>query len=188
MSASNAMTTANAIRWFSNVEMDAPELRSPLPCPRGNTCNFSVLEDGKLVSACCRFVHPGEGGSGRRFYEEKVTDGTVLKACVRLTGCHKDAGGGYYARRKARMSWRSWAQTHNLPWSDQTAAVTLLTMGGKPLPPSKQPVLPPPKHQRQPRLDLTVDIDPVEPMVPTAEPLPEVVASAVETVLYDEQD
>jgi hypothetical protein len=62
-------------------------------------------------------------------------------------------------------------------------------MAGKPLPPSKQPVLPPPKHQRQPRLDLTVDIDPVEPMVYSlpAEPLPEVVASVVD-VLYEEQD
>jgi hypothetical protein len=105
---------------------------------------------------CCRFVHPGESGTGRRLFAAKEGK----PPCVRLTGCYKDAGGGFYARRHAKMSWREWAQKHGLPWTEEIGPVTLLTMKGKPFPPDKQPQAPrKPAHLRQERLDLSVTVE-----------------------------
>jgi hypothetical protein len=143
---------SNTLRWFADPAMDAPELRSPQPCPRGISCNYMIGD----TPGSCRWVHPGEGGTGRRMFPAKGDK----PPCVRLTGCHKDAGGGYYARRHAKMSWRQWAQNHGLPWTEETGPVTLLTMNGKPFPPDKQPQAPKkPAHLRQERVDLSVTVE-----------------------------
>lgn len=112
----------NTMTWFAKPAFDAPELHSPQPCPRGVACDYKRKNaEGVLVPAFCNRVHPGEEGNGRRFFEAKtLDDGTVLQPCVRLTGCHRNAGGGYPERRKARMSWRDWAALHGLTW-DVTA-------------------------------------------------------------------
>lgn len=143
---------SNTLRWFADPAMDAPELRSPQPCPRGISCNYMIGD----TPGSCRWVHPGESGTGRRMFPAKGDK----PPCVRLTGCHKDAGGGYYARRHAKMSWRQWAQDHGLPWTEETGPVTLLTMNGKPFPPDKQPQAPKkPAHLRQERVDLSVTVE-----------------------------
>jgi hypothetical protein len=143
---------SNTLRWFADPAMDVPDLRSPQPCPRGNSCNYMIGD----TPGSCRWVHPGESGTGRRMFPAKGNK----PPCVRLTGCHRDAGGGYYARRHAKMSWRQWAQDHGLPWTEETGPVTLLTMKGKPFPPDKQPQAPKkPAHLRQERVDLSVTVE-----------------------------
>ena len=153
----------NTLCWFADPAMDVPELRSPQPCPRGNSCNYTVAEG---VPGSCRFVHPGESGTGRRLFAAKEGK----PPCVRLTGCYKDAGGGFYARRHAKMSWRQWAQQHGLPWTEEIGPVTLLTMKGKPFPPDKQPQAPrKPAHLRQERVDLSVTVE-FEPVLGVGSP------------------
>jgi hypothetical protein len=152
----------NTLCWFADPAMDVPELRSPQPCPRGNSCNYMIGD----APGCCRWVHPGEGGTGRRLFAAKEGK----PPCVRLTGCYKDAGGGYYARRHAKMSWRQWAQQHGLPWTEESGPVTLLTMKGKPFPPDKQPQAPrKPAHLRQERVDLSVTVE-FEPVLGVGSP------------------
>jgi len=140
----------NTMTWFAKPAFDAPELHSPQPCPRGVACDYKRKNAaGVLVPAFCNRVHPGEEGNGRRFFEAKTLGDTVLQPCVRLTGCHRNAGGGYPERRKARMSWRDWAALHGLTW-DVTAgpvAVGGVVAAGR-------------SHRRAERIDLgTVTVD-----------------------------
>ena len=113
------MSNSNVIRWFVNPAFDEESLRSPQPCARGIHCDYKRLneETGELEPACCRFVHPGEEGNGRRLFpaREIIRDGQTLlqPACVRLTGA-KDH---YYCRRTLKMSWREWCEEAGIPFT-----------------------------------------------------------------------
>ena len=104
----HASQMSNTIRWYKSEEMDVPELNSPQPCPRGVHCDYRVEKEGELVPACCRFVHPGEEGNGRRIFPP-LED---LPACVRLTG-----GAGFYERRRLRLSWGEWCEKEGIPYT-----------------------------------------------------------------------
>jgi hypothetical protein len=95
--------SSNVIRWYVDPAMDAPELKSPQPCPRGVNCDYKIKgEDGQWTPACCRFVHPGEEGSGRKLFPERKINGRTDPACVRLINAP------YYERRFKKMSWPAW--------------------------------------------------------------------------------
>jgi hypothetical protein len=105
---------SNAIRWYKSAEMDAPELNSPQPCKRGIHCNYMVKNDvDEWEPGCCRGVHPGEEGTGRRIFPARITeDGREQPACVRLTG-----RAGYYERRRLRLSWSQWCEREGIPFT-----------------------------------------------------------------------
>jgi hypothetical protein len=75
--------------------------------------------DGNTVPGCCRYVHPGEEGTGRRLFPERTVRDTlrdgvgkiVQPACVRLTG-----RAGFYERRHLRMPWSDWCALHSIPY------------------------------------------------------------------------
>ena len=98
----------SAIHWFENAAFDKPELKSPQPCIHGAGCVFTVKNaEGVVSPGCCRYVHPGEEGTGRRLFPKK--DGKP--ACVRLTG-----NAGFYERRRLRMPWSDWCALNNIPY------------------------------------------------------------------------
>jgi hypothetical protein len=95
--------SSNVIRWYVSAELDVPELKSPQPCPRGVNCDYKIKgEDGQWTPACCRFVHPGEEGSGRKLFPARTVQGRTDPACVRLINAP------YYERRFKKMSWPAW--------------------------------------------------------------------------------
>jgi len=111
------------MRWYKKAAFDAPELNSPQPCAHGAGCEYKVAdrETGEQVDGCCAFVHPGEEGTGRRLFEERVTENedgtkTVQPACVRLTG-----RAGFYERRRLRLSWRAWCEREGIPYRPNSA-------------------------------------------------------------------
>ena len=88
--------------------MNAPELNSPQPCEHGAGCTYY---------GSCRFVHPGEEGTGRMLFEERVVtneDGSSFTqlACVRLIGA-----AGFYRRRRAQMSWPEFCARNSIPYT-----------------------------------------------------------------------
>ena len=92
------MNSEFAYAWTgSEVDhFNDPELNSPQPCEHGAGCTYY---------GSCRFVHPGEEGTGRMVFEARVVtneDGSTYTqaACVRLIGA-----AGFYRRRRAQMSW-----------------------------------------------------------------------------------
>ena len=116
---------SNSIRWYENAELDAPELNSPQPCPRGIHCDYRIKniageKPDELVPGCCRGVHPGEEGTGRRLFPQRQVKDTgpdsegvyEQPACVRLTG-----GAGFYERRRLRLSWSQWCERQGIPFS-----------------------------------------------------------------------
>lgn len=85
-----------------------PQLNSPQPCQHGAGCTYY---------GSCRFVHPGEEGTGRMVFEERVVtrdDGSsfMQPACVRLIG-----NAGFYRRRRAEMSWPEFCARNGIPYS-----------------------------------------------------------------------
>ena len=112
--------------------MDDSALRSPQPCPRGIACDYKRKNpDGTLVRVWCKFVHPGEEGTGRRIWpEKKLDDGTVLPATVRLTGMNTAVGGGWVQRLKERLSWPDWAAKHGLQADTGALALEIVRIGG----------------------------------------------------------
>ena len=107
----------NVIRWFESAAMDAPELKSPQPCPRGIHCNYMVKNSDVWEPGCCRGVHPGEEGTGRRIFparQIKITGAEAefieQPACVRLTRAD------YYERRRLRLSWGQWCERQGIPY------------------------------------------------------------------------
>jgi hypothetical protein len=73
-----------------------------------------------MVPACCRFVHPGEEGNGRRLFPSREytgADGKVQRqsACVRLTG-----RAGFYERRRLGLSWKAWCEKEDIPYTPNT--------------------------------------------------------------------
>ena len=112
----------NVINWFVKEAFDAPHLNSPQPCAHGSGCDYKVVdsESGQMVPACCRFVHPGEEGNGRRLFparEHEGADGRLQQqpACVRLTG-----RAGFYERRRLRLSWAEWCAKQGIPYRPNT--------------------------------------------------------------------
>ena len=103
-------TTEFAYAW-TGPEVDHlnnPELNSPQPCEHGAGCGYY---------GSCRFVHPGEEGTGRTVFEERVVtndDGSTFTqpACVRLIG-----GAGFYRRRRAQMSWPEFCARNGIPYT-----------------------------------------------------------------------
>ena len=110
----------NTIKWFESAALDAPELKSPQPCPQGVYCDYRVMtRSGDLLPGCCRGVHPGEEGTGRRLFRARQVKETgpeaifyVQPACVRLIGADR----GYYQRRRLRLSWREWCVNQGIPY------------------------------------------------------------------------
>ena len=112
----------NTINWFVKSVFDDPRLNSPQPCAHGSGCDYKVLdiESGQMVPACCRFVHPGEEGNGRRLFparEYTSADGKLQRqsACVRLTG-----RAGFYERRRLGLSWKDWCEKEDIPYTPNT--------------------------------------------------------------------
>ena len=146
----------NRIRWFVDAAMDAPELRSPQPCPRGIACDYKRKnEAGVLEKAWCKYVHPGEEGTGRSIWAEKrLDDGTILPAVVRLSGQPMAAGGGWVQRLKERLPWADWAAKHGLQADTAAGPLEIVRIGGSrgqqqsPLPQGSQ------SHRRPQRIDL----------------------------------
>lgn len=122
---------SNTIRWYESVELDAPELNSPQPCPRGIHCAYMVNKSGIWEPGCCRGVHPGEEGTGRRIFPARSLDGCEQPACVRLTG-----RAGYYERRRLRLSWGQWCEQQGIPYTpikrgDDWEPVVRAPLGGR---------------------------------------------------------
>lgn len=104
---------SNTIRWFESAALDAPELNSPQPCPRGIHCNYMINISDQWEPGCCRGVHPGEEGNGRRLFPARtLDDGREQPACVRLTGM-----AGFYERRRLRLSWGQWCERQGIPFT-----------------------------------------------------------------------
>ena len=109
----------SAIYWHENPAFDAPELNSPQPCIHGAGCVFTVKNaEGKTIPGCCRYVHPGEEGTGRRLFPARQQKEGVAEAsfrdqpaCVRLTG-----NAGFYDRRRMKMSWQAWCELKGIPF------------------------------------------------------------------------
>ena len=104
------MNSEFAYAWTgSEVDhFNDPELNSPQPCEHGAGCTYY---------GSCRFVHPGEEGTGRMVFEERVVtneDGSTYTqaACVRLIGA-----AGFYRRRRAQMSWPEFCARNGIPYT-----------------------------------------------------------------------
>ena len=125
-------SSMNRIRWYVDPAMDAPELRSPQPCPRGIACDYKRKnEAGVLEKAWCKFVHPGEEGSGRSIWQEKrLEDGSILPAVVRLSGMKGAVGGGWVQRLKERLPWPDWAAKHGLKADTSAGPLEIMRIGG----------------------------------------------------------
>lgn len=110
----------NTIKWYEDPALDDPMLKSPQPCARGIHCDYKVKKrgEGELISACCKFVHPGEEGTGRRYFPQRakeLANGEIVvqPAVVRLTGA-RDL---YYSRMFQRLSWGEWCQQSGIPYT-----------------------------------------------------------------------
>ena len=108
---------SGTINWYKNIAFDKPNLNSPQPCVHGAGCDYKRKNaEGVFVAACCRGVHPGEEGTGRRLFPARkveAKDGSTINqpACVRLTSSP------YYERRRLRLSWAEWCEAHNLAYT-----------------------------------------------------------------------
>ena len=131
------------MRWYKKAEYDAPELNSPQPCAHGAGCDYKLRDKttGEMTRGCCAFVHPGEEGTGRRLFEERVTkneDGTeaILPACVRLTG-----RAGFYERRRLRLSWPAWCERQGIPYRANEPAAAAAPVEEETITPAMQRVI-----------------------------------------------
>lgn len=145
------MSQPNEIKWYKNAAMDAPELKSPQPCSWGIFCDYQIVDKttGERVPGCCKGVHPGEEGTGRRIFPERQVkdrgpDGngtTIQPRCVRLTG-----RAGFYERRRLRLSWKQWCEREGIPFpTGSRTALKVVPFGNK-----KQSPQPPPRIDLSP--------------------------------------
>ena len=80
--------------------LNNPIFKSPSPCVWGSSCYYH---------GCCRFVHPGEEGTGRKLFPGRITfnqetnNMTWEPPVVRLIG-----NASFYERRRKGMSWPQW--------------------------------------------------------------------------------
>jgi hypothetical protein len=86
--------------------------RTPVRCKSGSNCCFDGV---------CSFVHPGEEGTGLKYFPGRSyvgEDGTECweSAVVRLIG-----GARYYERRRLRLSWADWCARNGLPLPQRPA-------------------------------------------------------------------
>jgi hypothetical protein len=107
--------SAAPMKWFNNPKFDIPALNSPQPCIHGAGCVYTVKDvDGTVKPGCCRYVHPGEEGTGRRLFPQRtLSDGSVQPACVRLTG----AAHQFYERRGRKIPWQEWCRLQEIPFT-----------------------------------------------------------------------
>lgn len=98
----------------SQPELNNPSLKSPVPCYWGASCYYTD---------CCRFVHPGEEGMGRKLFPARITfnketNSMIFEApVVRLIG-----SATFYERRRKGLSWPQWLKKkplHLLPLLQQ---------------------------------------------------------------------
>lgn len=86
----------------------AKKFNTPLPCPRGADCVYDGV---------CSGVHPGEEGTGLRFFPARATrtGGSEVweRACVRLVGTREQPV-RFYERRRLRLSWPEWCAQEGL--------------------------------------------------------------------------
>jgi hypothetical protein len=81
-------------------ELNNPIFKTPLPCVWGSSCYYH---------GCCRFVHPGEEGTGRKLFPGRISFDPITKMMfweppvVRLIG-----NPSFYERRRKGMSWPQW--------------------------------------------------------------------------------
>ena len=150
------MSAPNTIRWYVKTSFDDPKLRSPQPCQRGVHCDYRRWNAAskQMEPAVCHFVHPGEEGTGRRFFPARQLKGTGAEgnireqpACVRLTG----AAQGFYQRCGKKIPWGTWCAQKGIPYTPlaQGAAwepVTVERIGGVRAPQTPQK----PKVERPP--------------------------------------
>ena len=84
----------------SQPELNDPLFKSPVPCSWGSSCYYA---------GCCRFVHPGEEGTGRKIFPPRMTfnkdTGMMIwePPVVRLIG-----SSSFYERRRKGLSWPQW--------------------------------------------------------------------------------
>ena len=105
------MAAVSEQKWAFNWDdeaLNAAELNSPQPCQHGAGCTYF---------GSCRFVHPGEEGTGRMLFELRVVtqdNGSKFTqpACVRLIGSP-----GFYRRRRAQMSWPEFCARNGIPYT-----------------------------------------------------------------------
>ena len=79
-----------------------------------------------MEPAVCHFVHPGEEGTGRRFFparqmKETGPEASIREqpACVRLTG----ARNGFYERCGRKIPWSTWCAQKGIPYTPVVAGV-----------------------------------------------------------------
>ena len=148
------MSAQNTIRWFVKASFDEPKLRSPQPCQRGIYCDYRRWNPAskQMEPAVCHFVHPGEEGTGRRFFPARQLKETGPEAsfreqpaCVRLTG----AAQGFYERCGRKIPWGTWCAQKGIPYTPLAAGaawepVTIQRIGGPRTPQRVRPPQPPP--------------------------------------------
>ena len=95
-------------------------LNSPLPCKDGAACQFPK---------CCVGVHPGEEGTGRKYFPARTTVDRVTgekktqPPCVRLVGKNKEDIPGFYRRRSKKMSWPQWCEQEGIRVASASVAM-----------------------------------------------------------------
>ena len=116
------------INWFVKPAFDVPELKSPQPCKHGAGCDYMEKDPDtfRMVRACCRFVHPGEEGNGRRLFPAREGQ----PACVRLTG-----RASYYERRRWQISWADWCSKNGIAYTankpgEEPPPLVIVRIGG----------------------------------------------------------
>ena len=88
-------------------------LNPPVPCIHKAGCNHE---------GACAFVHPGEEGTGLKYFPERTrldskTETMVTqKAAIRLVN-NDGSSPAFYTRRRQNYSWSSWCSRHNIPYS-----------------------------------------------------------------------
>jgi len=88
-------------------------LNPPTPCNHGSGCNY----DGP-----CAFVHPGEEGTGLKYFPERQrTDpksGEILtqKPAIRVVN-QDGTTPSFYARRRQNFSWEKWCARNKLAYT-----------------------------------------------------------------------
>jgi hypothetical protein len=115
MSAYNFSWETTPLAWPARLGAWNPRsenYRTPVPCKHGSNCLFTGI---------CSFVHPGEEGTGLKYFPGRsylAEDGTECweSAVVRLIGSPS-----YYERRRLRLSWSAWCARVGLPLPQRPA-------------------------------------------------------------------
>jgi hypothetical protein len=116
------MSFSFAWNWDSQPELNSPPLNSPIPCRWGSKCYYNE---------CCRFVHPGEEGTGRMLFPGRYSEyngkSTWEPPIVRLIG-HPH----FYERRRLHLSWPQWCAKKGLtvPCKPDHIAIEVLPENG----------------------------------------------------------